>query len=387
MDPPLITPPIDLHDYRARAREWLSEQDIPEVSGRFGEDLPALRAWQRTLYDGGWMGISWPREAGGQGLSLAHQAVFSEEMARFRAPAPPGQPGLEVVGPTVIRFGSEEQRRRILPPLLTGEELWSLGMSEPNAGSDLAAVRTRARPDGDGFVLNGQKIWTTYAQHCDGCLALCRTNPDVPKHDGLSFFLVWLDTSGITIRPIVDLTGDNEFCELFFDDVRVSQDALLGQLNDGWTQARESLGMERGPIVIRQYAHLAAAFAELLDELDTSACRESDLVEIGRVQVMLHALQAQKARTLRRLQMDVGATVEDSGDKLLTAHTDQAIFSLAMRLLAHNRTVADGVTGGLRASRWRNAYFYSRAGSIYAGTDQVQRDLIARRKLKLPRAA
>jgi alkylation response protein AidB-like acyl-CoA dehydrogenase len=207
----------ELNDYRDGFRSWLRQAQLPEVLDSEDEQFSALREWQGLLYKAGYLGVSWPRDWGGQGLSVRHQLVVEEELDRARVPHPAGLVGLEVVGPSIGRFGTPEQRARLLPKLLSGEEIWCQGFSEPGAGSDLASLTTRAVREGDDFVITGQKVWTTHARQASWCAVLARTDSSVPKHRGISYLLADMSDPGITVRPLVQLTGDTEFNEVFFD--------------------------------------------------------------------------------------------------------------------------------------------------------------------------
>src|SRR5437868_1600101 len=204
-----------------------------------------LRDWQRKLYEGGWAGIAWPKEYGGRGATLLEQAIFQEELARANAPPLIGTIGLSLVGPTIIAMGTEAQKERYLAPILSGEEIWCQGFSEPNAGSDLASLGTKAVRDGDDFIINGQKIWTSFAQMADWCLLLVRTDTEAPKHKGLTCLLADMHSAGVSVRPLRQMSGDSGFNEVFFSNVRVAGTQVLGQINQGWTTAMTALMNER----------------------------------------------------------------------------------------------------------------------------------------------
>ncbi|GIX46181.1 MAG: hypothetical protein KatS3mg131_0392 [Candidatus Tectimicrobiota bacterium] len=216
--------------YRQRLRQWLAD-NLPREPEPEDQDAAFAyrRAWQRKLYEGGWLGIHWPKEYGGQGATLVQQAIYAQEMARARAPQPANVLGIMIVGPTLIEHGTEEQKKRFIPKILSAEEIWCQGFSEPNAGSDLASLQTRAVLDGDAFVINGQKIWTSLGQYADWCILLARTDPDAPKHKGITFFLVDMHSPGITVRPLRQITGHAEFNEVFFDNVRVPRHNVVGE--------------------------------------------------------------------------------------------------------------------------------------------------------------
>jgi alkylation response protein AidB-like acyl-CoA dehydrogenase len=224
-----------------------------------------MRDWQRRLYEGGFLGMAWPREFGGQGASQIEMAIFNEEVARVRAPAPLNVLGLTMAAPTIITYGSDDQKKRYLPKILSCEEIWCQGFSEPDSGSDLAAARTRAELQGDEFVVNGQKVWTTLGHIADWCMLVVRTDPDVPKHRGLSYLLVDMKSPGITVRPLRQMTGESEFNEMFFEDVRVPRQNLLGGLNEGWRVATTTLMNERGTTALASVMRYRIVFDEILD--------------------------------------------------------------------------------------------------------------------------
>jgi alkylation response protein AidB-like acyl-CoA dehydrogenase len=256
-----------LEDFRARARSWLAGVVAPDVPLDLDARFDALRDWQRTLSEAGWVGLAWSREAGGGGLSHTHQLVFVEELVRARAPQPIGLIGLEVVGPSIDRYGTPWQRRELLPRLLSGDDIWCQGFSEPDAGSDLASLRTRAVADGSDYLVSGQKIWTSWAHKAQWCALLVRTDPSVRKQAGISYLLVDMASPGITARPIRQMTGDREFCEVFLDEVRVPRRNLLGAENEGWAIATHTLGSERGAATLRRRVELEVALDDAVDEL------------------------------------------------------------------------------------------------------------------------
>jgi alkylation response protein AidB-like acyl-CoA dehydrogenase len=383
--------PGELARYRAKVRAWLAGREFPRVTGYWLDHVPTLQAWQRELHEGGLVGISYPKEYGGEGLTLIHQAVANDEIMRRGAPTPIGGPGVDVVGPVIVRFGTEEQRRTLLGPLLSGDELWSLGFSEPEAGSDLASVRTTAVPDGDGFVLDGSKIWTGFAAFSTWALVIARTDPDAPKHRGLSFFAVRMDSPGLTRSPVHEMTGEpdaevTQFYRLAFEGVRLPPGSLVGELNGGWECVLWALGRERGPFALRRLAELGGHFKDLLASVAGRSLSESQVEEVGRLAVLFDALRAQAARTARRVTEHPGEDfAEDSADRLLFAYVDQRLHHLALELLGPYRGYRGRTADGLDAHKYAVNYMYSRAGSIYSGTDQIQKNILAVRKLGLPR--
>ena len=382
----------DLGRYRERCRSWLAATPIPEVPLDLTERFRVLRGWQRTLHDGGWTGIAWSRAAGGQGLSHRHQLVFSEELARARAPQPIGLIGLDVVGPSIDRFGTHRQRTELLPRLLSGADIWCQGFSEPDAGSDLASLRTRAEPDGDHFVVTGQKVWTSWAHLASWCAMLVRTDPDAPGSRGISYLLVDMSTPGIETRPLPQMTGDQEFCAVFLDEVRVPRENLVGGLHQGWPIARHTLGTERAAYTLRRRVEYEVALRDAIAELSACGTLDADphrahrvRSAVGRSHVALRVLEARTRGTIDRLAADTGPVPEDSVDKLLLNDVEQQVYGSIADLLGPLRATPSGRPLGLDPARWAHDHLYSRAASIYGGTSQIQRTIIAERLLGLPR--
>ncbi|WP_218038110.1 acyl-CoA dehydrogenase family protein [Acrocarpospora pleiomorpha] len=384
----MTVPMESLDAFRARARTWLAATDIPAVPLDLDGRFATLRQWQRTLFEAGWVGIAWSKEAGGQELSHLHHLVFVEELVRAGAPQPIGMIGLEVVGPSIDRYGSDWQRRELLPRLLSGDDIWCQGFSEPNAGSDLASLRTRAVADGDEFVVSGQKIWTSWAHLSQRCALLVRTDTSVRKQAGISYLLVDMTSPGITTRPITQMTGDREFCEVFFDDVRVPRRNLLGEVNGGWAIATHTLGSERAGATLRRRVECEVALDEAVEQLRAKAGPSSDsraAAAVGHAHIAMRVLDAQTRQTTARLVAGTGPTPMDSVDKLLLTDAEQTVFAEIAGLLGPLRAVPGARPRGLAAQRWTHEHLYSRAASIYGGSSQIQRTIIAERLLGLPR--
>lgn len=379
----------DVEQFRHEARKWLSEADIPTVPLDLDERFRILRDWQRTLFNHDWMGLSWSAESGGRGLTAMHQYVFTEELARAHAPAPIGLIGLDVVGPSIDAFGTPQQRARFLPPLLSGDEIWCQGFSEPDAGSDLASLRTRALRDGDHFVINGQKVWTSWGRQASWCALLCRTDPDAqPKQAGISYLLVDMNSPGVTVRPIVQMTGDAEFCEIFFDEVRVPATNLLGAENDGWRIAQDTLSRERGNYTMRRLVEIGWMLDDAVAALRTQSPERISrriTTAIGESHLALQVLDAQARRTVQRLLDSTGPDPLDSIDKLVLNDTEQDIGRALAELLGPFRLDPDARPYGLDSAQVVHDQYYSRAASIYGGTSQIQRNIVAERLLGLPK--
>ncbi len=380
--------------FQREVRDWL-RANLPAGWGTPGyrkPDEPAekvafARRWQRTLHEGGWAGLHWPRAYGGRGATPIEQFLFAEEYTRQGAPPMIDigvGPGL--TGPTLIHHGTEAQKRRFLPRILTGEDVWCQGFSEPNAGSDLAACRTRAELDGDVFRVTGQKIWTSYARFADWCILVARTDPKAPKHKGLTFLLVDMRSPGITIRPLVEMTGVAWFNEVFFDDVRVPRDHMVGTLHDGWHIAITTLAHERGGSA--PHARLAGELADVLALARSGDAARGDAR--WRQRLAQSWIETEIVRLVAYKQVsDVMRTghpgPEGSYLKLLWSETDMRMKDLAIDLEGPYAAVERGDPHAVDAGRWQYEYLWSRAAGIYAGTSEVQRNIIAQRVLGLPR--
>jgi alkylation response protein AidB-like acyl-CoA dehydrogenase len=377
--------------YRDRFRRWLVEVDAEAIFARADarSDLSTLRRWQRALYDGGWIGVHWPVELGGHGLSSLHQSAVWEEIASARFPQPPGLIGLEVVGSSIARYGSPEQRERWIARLLGGDDLWCQGFSEPEAGSDLASLRTTARLEGDSFIVSGQKIWSSGAHFADWCAALVRTDAPESRHRGVSYLAIELSSPGVTVRPTEQLTGQSEFSEVFFDDVVVPRENLIGEVNAGWKVALDSLANERGSYNLRRRVELELLFTDIVTHLRAARAEGAvvDEAELGWCRVLLDALAGQTRKTGRRMTDEPGVpSPMDSVDKLLLTRVEQTVLSLAQDTLGFGRAPGTGVESVAIASHWQAEYLFGRAASIYSGTRQIQQSIVAERVFGLPRS-
>ena len=381
------TAAADLATFGRDVAEWVADAELPAVPNDVDERFEALRGWQKTLYEAGWLGVDWPEEFGGRGLSILYQAEVMKQLIAAGAPLPVAIVNLIVAGPTLVGFGSDQQRAEHLPKMLAAEEIWCQGFSEPNAGSDLASLRTSARADGDHFVVNGQKVWTSYAHRADFCALLARTDAEAPSHKGISFLIVDMRSPGVTVRPLRQLTGDAEFSEVFFEDVRVPKENLVGELNGGWGVAMHSLGSERSRILIQRHAGADAALRQAIATLRESGAKISPDVKrrIGRALAQVAALEAQVRKTVRRVQSAAPPGALDSVDKLVLTEVEQDVFGLIYDLLGPYRLAGDAAPLGLESERWIHDYLYARSWSISGGTLQVQRNIVAERLLGLPR--
>jgi alkylation response protein AidB-like acyl-CoA dehydrogenase len=362
--------------FRSRLRSWLGvHAPKSPLPADFEAHKTALIAWHQRLYEAGWVGLSWPEVYGGQGLRPAMEAILQEELSRAGAPPPPS---IGYIGRAVMSYGSDEQRRRYLPPLLSSREQWCQGFSEPSAGSDLASLRTRAELRGDVFVINGHKIWTSRARFAQHCFLLARPGSTEPKHAGISAIIVDMKTEGITVRPIIEATrNDLHFCEVFFDNVIVPRDKLVGSLGQGWEIARSVLAYERGPIDIGAQAQQFATLKNIVGEARAQGLDSDPETRHACARASV-AIEVLRLRSLRSLTMrGKGETPGPSGsiDKLLMSAAQQLLLRTAMDIL--------GPAASIGHREWYNRYLESRAASIYGGTTQIQKSIVARNLLGL----
>jgi alkylation response protein AidB-like acyl-CoA dehydrogenase len=367
----------DEADFRARLCAWLdAHRPWERPPEKVAEYHAAVVDWNKRMYDAGWIGVSFPVEYGGRGLGPAEEAIVSEETGRRGVPA---GIGTAYMGRSILFFGSEAQKREHLPGLLRGDQRWSQGFSEPGAGSDLAALATRADPDGDGFRLRGQKIWTSFGHFSDRCVVLARSEASGPKHRGISAFITDMRAPGVSVRPIAMFNGTEEFCEIFLDDVRVPGEALIGQRGQGWEIAMTMLTYERGPVDIGLVSKFQGMLARLQQQM-----REQGGADPGAWRVLADAevaVEVLRLHCTRSLSRRLGGTPpgpEGSIDKLLMASTEQRLTRAALEVAGPDPLLAD-------RGRWFSDYLFSLSASIYGGTAQIQRDILATRVLGLPR--
>lgn len=380
----------DRETFRDAVATWLADNLTGEFAelrglggpGREHEAFDERLAWERHMAAAGWTCLGWPQEFGGQDLTLAEQVIFHEEYAAADAPARVNHLGEQLLGPTLIAYGTAAQRQRFLPEIAAVRELWSQGYSEPGAGSDLAAVSTSARLDGDEWVLNGQKIWTSLAHAADWCFVLARTEPGSTRHNGLSYLLVPLRQEGVSIRPITQLTGTSEFNEVFFDDARTAADMVVGEVGQGWTVAMATLGFERGVSTLGQQIGFARELDGIIAEAKRLGTYDDPTLrsELTRAWIGLRELRAHALRTLS------GAGVsgpEAAVGKLMWAQWHRHLGELAMRARGARSLVAESAPYEL--DEWQRLYLFSRADTIYGGSDEIERNIIAERVLGLPK--
>jgi len=370
-------------------REWLvANLEPPPPFDTLEAEVAWGQGWQARLAEARWVGIHWPRAYGGRGASPVEVAIYNTEYARARAPQPVNRVGINLAGPTLLAHGTEEQKQRWLAPILSAEELWCQLFSEPGAGSDLASLATRATPTGDGWLLNGQKVWTSYAQFARWGICLARTDPDAPKHRGISYFIVDMEAPGIEIRPLVQITGEAEFNEVFFDDAFVPEDHLLGGLNQGWAVANTTLAHERGTTFPFKEQVVHEVFLDELYQLAAATDRLDDVEladALAQAFVELRVLRLHNWRTLTRLGRGVAPGPESSMVKLAWTDMTQHLSEAALAVLGPSSPLAAGATELAGRGRWERQWLWSRAATIAGGTSEVQRTIIGERMLGLPR--
>jgi alkylation response protein AidB-like acyl-CoA dehydrogenase len=385
--------------FRAEVREWVRSALPAGWGTTVHEPLnEAERAvfkqnWDRTVFEAGWAGIGWPREYGGRGATLVEQAIFLEEMARARAPEGLNIIGRNLAGPTIMRHGTAAQKERFLRPILTGDEVWCQGFSEPNSGSDLASIRCRADLQGDKFVVNGQKVWTSFAQYAHWCFLLCRTDQTLPRHKGISFLLVDMRSPGVTIRPLVQINGDTEFSEVFFDNVEVPAENLVGAMNSGWAIAMTTLTFERGP---EEALYRQVKFKHDLDSLiefarttsrDGRPIAEDPVArqKIAAVAMEVDLLRLNILRAFSKVLNGKELGPEASFTKLYWSHMWTRMAELALELQGPAAPLAAEDPGVLGGGSAQFNWLTSKASTIYSGTSEVQRNIIGERVLGLPK--
>jgi alkylation response protein AidB-like acyl-CoA dehydrogenase len=380
-------------DFRREIAGWLADNltgEFAQLRGRAGPgDECALveerRAWERKLGEARWTCVGWPKEYGGRGLSLSQQVIFFEEYARAGGPGRLGHIGEGLLGPTVIAFGTDEQKKRFLPGIQRGEEIWAQGYSEPNAGSDLANVQTKAELVDGEWVITGQKVWTSGAAWSDWCFVLCRTDPEAkPKHKGISYLLVPMRAEGIEIRPIVQITGDSEFSEVFFSGTRTAAENIVGKVNGGWKVAMGTLAFERGASTLGQQMAFQNELQEIIDIAKANGTAK-DPVMRQRLADAWIGLRLQRYNALRMLSKADTAELgrEAMIYKLFWATWHRDLGKLAMDVLGAQSEITEGEPYLLSALQ--RMYLFTRSDTIYAGSNEIQRNIISERALGLPR--
>jgi alkylation response protein AidB-like acyl-CoA dehydrogenase len=374
--------------FRAELRAWLAANVPTELHdaglGQSTDELELLRRWSASLHAAGYAGLTWPVEVGGSGAPIAHQAIFLEELARAEAPAHANVIGLGMAGPTIMAHGTDEQKARYLAPLLAGDEIWCQGFSEPGAGSDLAAVRTSCRIEDDRFVLDGQKVWSSYAHVADFCILLARSDPASQRHDGLTYVIVDMHSPGVEVRPLRQITGDAEFNEIFLTDVEVPRANLLGEIGGGWKVAMTTLLHERGTLGVALVARLEIAVRRLVELARDRGATPLQRDAIAREWIELEALRLTAYRSLSALERTGIPGPEGSILKLKWSESNQRLTSLALEILGRDaQLVGDRAP---YAGWWAQQQLRSRGNTIEAGTSEILRSIVAERVLGLPRS-
>jgi alkylation response protein AidB-like acyl-CoA dehydrogenase len=384
--------------FRDQLRSWLEENvprnwDADHLRASMEERFAFLRRWQKTVFDGGWAGISWPKAYGGRGATLLEQAIFTEEMARAGAPPLANTLGLSLIGPTIIHFGTDAQKQRFLANILSADEIWCQGFSEPNAGSDLANVRTRAERVGDRFVVNGQKVWTSYGWSADWCALVTRSDPASQKHAGLTYLLVDMKSPGVEVRPLRQMTGESEFTEVFFHDVKVPVENVLGKEGDGWRVALGTLAHERATLGVyfqvqmrRQLDRLVAIWRDLAargeSPIDPAIARQ----KLAQAYIDNEVLRLNHLRAISRIMQTGAPGPEGSILKIGWSETNQRFQAMAQELLGPYAQLTAGSAVAPDNGHFSYSYLRSRGNTIEAGTSEIQRNIVGQHVLGLPKS-
>ena len=371
-------------------KDWVKRRDEEEsMLGRF----EYLRGWQRKLYDAGWAGISWPKDFGGRGAPVMEQVIFIEEMARAEAPPMANVIALGLIGPTIIAFGTPEQKKRYLAKMLSAEEIWCQGFSEPNAGSDLAALSTTGVLDGDHFVVNGQKCWTSYAWAADWCELIVRTDPAAPKHKGLTALLVDMHSPGVEVRGMKQMSGESEVCEIFFRDVRVPMANVVGKVNEGWGVAMGTLMHERGTfgaalqVNYKRNFNRLVEIAKHIDRNGKPAAQDPVIRQkLAQCYAEIEVMRLNQLRAFSRINETGVPGPEGSIQKIFWSELNQRFQQVAMEILGPYGQLAHGSPNAFDEGQWAYGYLRSRGNTIEAGTSEIQRNIIGHFVLGLPKS-
>ncbi len=383
--------------FRDELRAWLAS-NVPEEWDEVREEsleerFDFLKSWQRKLYEAGWAGISWPKEYGGRGASLMQQVIFWQEMAQAGAPPMANVLGLGIIGPTIIAFGTEAQKKRFLKKILSAEEIWCQGFSEPNAGSDLASLQTEARLDGTHYIVNGQKVWTSYGWAADWCELVVRTDPNVPKHKGLTVLMVEMKTPGVDVRPLRQMTGETEFNEVFFRDVRVPVENVVGKVNDGWDVAIGTLMHERGTfgaglqIIYKRNMDRLIELARTLRRNGQPAAQDPLVRQkLAQCYAEVEIMRLNQMRAFSRISATGVPGPEGSIMKIFWSELNQRFQQIAQELLGPFGQLTSADSYAIDNGAWSYGYLRSRGNTIEAGTSEIQRNIIGHFVLGLPRS-
>jgi alkylation response protein AidB-like acyl-CoA dehydrogenase len=380
--------------FRDEVATWLRENNPgPEPEGSLDEVMKFRGEWQRKLHTAGWAGISWPKEYGGRGATMIEQAIFVSEAAAQEAPSPANVLGLAMGGPVVIAHGTDAQKQRYLEPILTGEEIWCQGFSEPESGSDLASLKTRAVKDGDEWVVTGQKVWTTFAQYAKWCMLVARTDPDAPKHQGLTYFLMDMEQDGVEAKPLVQITGEGEFNEVFINEARIPDENIIGNVGEGWTVAITTLMNERAGLAFGAIAaihnslgRLAALANEVREEGGSTAAEDAYFRQrIAQLFIEAETMRLNAYRGLTKTMESGIPGPEGSLGKWQWADINQDLTELALEIEGAWAPLGRGSEGAVANGAWQYNFLRSRANSIEGGTTDILKNIIAERVLGLPR--
>jgi alkylation response protein AidB-like acyl-CoA dehydrogenase len=378
--------------FRTELRAWLAENPAGPEPEELDDWVRYGKAWQRRLQAAGWCGIAWPQEYGGRGATLVEQVIFQEEMARAKTPMLINLAGLTMGGPVLIAHGTEEQKRRHLQRILSAEEIWCQGFSEPNAGSDLAALKTRAELDGDDFVVNGQKVWTSFARYADWCMLLVRTDAEAPKHKGITFLLVDMHSPGVTVRPLRQINGAEDFNEVFFEDVRVPRGNVVGRVNGGWEIAITTLMHERATLTFSRQLQSRVALADLIAlagrwQVSGVLATRDPLVRQRLAQAIIESsgIRYTAYRSLTKALRGGTPGPEGSMEKLFWSEMYQRMLEDGLGMQGPYGQLVKGSRHVPDDGMWPNLMLYSRGRTIAAGSSEIQRNIIAERVLGLPR--
>ena len=391
-----VTP--EQQTFRQRVRSWLRDNTPREWQAMGHSEVPRpqayelLRGWQRRLASEGFIGLTWPKAYGGAGLTFVEELILHEEMALAKAPPILNILGVGMAGPTIIAYGTEEQKTRYPAKILSCDEIWCQGYSEPDAGSDLASLQTRAVKDGEHWVINGQKVWTSLAHVADFMMLLARTDPEAPRHKGITYFLLDMKLPGVTVKPLTQLTGDAEFNEVFFDSVRVHESQVLGGVNNGWTVGLTTLMYERLALGFGLQVRLRIALDSLVDlarrmEKDGRVITKDPLMrqKLAQLWIDTEGLKYTGARAITRLLRGEMPGPEASAGKMVWVDTHQRLQELAVEILGPYAQLARGSDWAVDGGHWQYSFLRSRANSIEGGTTEIQKNIIGERVLGLPK--
>ncbi|MDJ0853318.1 MAG: acyl-CoA dehydrogenase family protein [Myxococcota bacterium] len=379
--------------FRSELREWIADNlerpftdEVRDPRHDADSLVEVRRRWQRKLHEAGYLGMGWPAEWGGRGATAVEEAILQEELYRADAPLVPNFLGISLLGPALIHHGTEEQRRRFIPKMLSCEEIWCQGFSEPGAGSDLAALRTRAEPEGDDWRITGQKVWTTFGPWADWIFVLARTGED--RHGGITFFLVPIDQPGVDMRGLKQITGESEFGEVFFDGALAKGEHVVGELGEGWRIAMTVLSYERGAAALGPPAEYEGQLSGLVEGLrESGALERPDVREkLGRLVVENEVMRSNGLRTLANLAAGNPPGAESSIEKIFWSEYHQRLTDVALDLLGPQGQLVARSPRARPEVDWAYQYMWSRAGTIYSGSSEIQRNIIAKRVLRMPSA-